>query len=83
MRHGALLPVDRTIVLFQSWLASTPPGYSPAAARLLGSFARWHHLRRMRELPEQGRLRIGTASTARQQITVAGQVFTHSSPTCR
>jgi len=77
VRHGALPPVDRTIVLFQNWLATTLPSYSPATARLLGSFARWHHLRRMRELAEHGRLKPGTALTARQQITVAGQLLTH------
>lgn len=77
MRHGALPPVDRTIVLFQSWLATTLPGYSPTTARLLGSFARWHHLRRMRELSDHGHLKPGTALTARQQITVAGQFLTH------
>lgn len=77
VQHGSLPQIDRTIVVFQNWLATTLPGHSPEAARLLGSFARWHHLRRMRELSERGRLKPGSALTARQQITVAGQFLTH------
>jgi len=75
--QGALPPADRTMVLFRNWLTATRSGYSPATARLLGSFARWHHLRWMRELSEHGRLKPGTALTARQQISVAGQFLTH------
>ncbi len=77
VQHGSLPQIDRTIVLFQNWLATTLAGYSPTTARLLGSFARWHHLRRMRDLSDHGRLKPGTALTARQQITVAGQFLNH------
>jgi len=77
VRHGALPPIDRTLVLFLAWLEQTLTRYSPDTGRLLNAFARWHHLRRMRELSDRGRLKPGAAATARQQITVAGQFLSH------
>lgn len=77
VRCGALPPADRSLVLFEAWLRRTLPEHTPAAERLLTGFATWHHLRRMRAASEAGRLKPGAAGTARQEITVAGQLLTH------
>lgn len=76
IEHGILTPVNRDLVAFEDWLSNHLPGYPPAAEKLLRRFATWHHLRRMRDLAEQGKLTRRTVYTAEQQINVAGQ-FLH------
>jgi len=74
---GVLPPQDRNLALFQAWLDSLLPRHSPEAGRLLHGFATWHHLRRLRERSAAGGVTAGSVHTARQEITVAGQLLAH------
>ena len=76
-KHGVLDDRNRVVVLFQAWLDRTLPRYSTETARLLTAFATWHHLRRMRAAADAGTLVPGAGLTAKQQVTVAGQLLTH------
>lgn len=77
VRYDALPERSRHVLQFQGWLTRELPRHSPAAATHLQAFATWHHLRRMRHLADAGTLKPGTIATARQQVTVAGQLLTH------
>ena len=75
--HGVLPPMDRHTAAFEDWLTEHLPRYSPEAQQLLHGFATWHHLRRIRQAAVAGTLVPGTIRTAKQEITVAGQLLTH------
>ena len=74
---GVLPHRDRHILAFELWLDNTLPNYSLESRQMLHRFANWHHLRRMRLDVDAGTLKPGSANTARQQITVAGQFLSH------
>jgi hypothetical protein len=69
IRYDMLPPVNRDLVAFEHWLTRRLPTYPEAAQTLLRGFATWHHLRRMRDLADQGRLTRNTVYGAEQQIT--------------
>lgn len=74
---GVLPYRDRHILAFELWLGNALLSYSLNSRQLLHRFATWHHLRRMRHDADAGMLKPGSAATARQQITVAGQFLGH------
>lgn len=76
-KHGILGDRNRVVALFQGWLDRAMPNYSPQAAKRLTAFATWHHLRRMRALADAGTLAPSAGDTAKQEVTVAGQLLTH------
>lgn len=74
---GVLTPIDRHTAAFEDWLTEHLPRYPEQAQQLLQAFATWHQLRRIRQAADAGTLAPGTIRTAKQQITVAGQLLTH------
>ena len=74
---GVLTPIDRHIAAFEDWLTEHLPRCPAEAQQLLQAFATWHQLRRIRQAADAGALAPGTIRTAKQQVTVAGQLLTH------
>jgi hypothetical protein len=69
--HHNLLPVrDHYLALFERWLASKLDGIDdPEIRRPIESFARWHHLRRIRTISADGKPTQGPVHSAKQEIT--------------
>jgi hypothetical protein len=69
--HHNLLPGrDHYLALFERWLASKLDGVNdPEVRRPIESFARWHHLRRIRGLSLDGKPTQGPVHSAKQEIT--------------
>lgn len=73
--HHYILPHrDRQLAKFERWLetrlgelSETPHIQSPVEA-----FARWHHLKRLRNLANHGPLKNTSVNSAKQEITAAG-----------
>ncbi|MFB6717528.1 hypothetical protein ACFCZY_38430 [Streptomyces sp. NPDC056237] len=76
VRHGVLPPVDKQLTLFQRWL----PRYlatvtEPAHQRLLGHFATWHVLHRLRRQAAKRHLAGSAHHQAKQEITQAAALL--------
>jgi hypothetical protein len=71
LTHHKLLPVrDHYLALFERWLPSKLDGINdPEVRRPIESFARWHHLRRIRSLSTDGKPTRGPVHSAKQEIT--------------
>jgi hypothetical protein len=71
LTHHNLLPDrDHYLALFERWLTSKLVAVDdPEVRRPLGSFARWHHLRRIRSLSGDGSPTRGPVQSAKQEIT--------------
>lgn len=69
--HHNLLPVrDHYLALFERWLTSKLDDIDdPEVRRPIESFARWHHLRRIRSLSTDGKPTRGPVHSAKQEIT--------------
>ncbi|MDD1478560.1 hypothetical protein [Arthrobacter sp. H16F315] len=69
--HHHLLPNrDHYLALFERWLTSKIEAVEdPDVRRPLESFARWHHLRRIRSLSAEGKPTRGPVHSAKQEIT--------------
>lgn len=90
IEHGLLEPIDRNLLLFETWLGRTLAKVADGDHHgLLNQFATWHHLRRMRRLSADGQLQWGTVRAAKQDISVARDFLRHLSergrtpPECR
>ncbi|WP_284762932.1 hypothetical protein [Arthrobacter sp. efr-133-R2A-63] len=71
LTHHKLLPNrDHYLALFERWLASKLEDIEdPEIRRPVESFARWHHLRRIRSLSGDGKPTRGPVHSAKQEIT--------------
>jgi hypothetical protein len=71
LTHHKLLPNrDHYLALFQRWLTSKLEDVDDADIRRpVESFARWHHLRRIRSLSADGKPTRGPVHSAKQEIT--------------
>ena len=71
LTHHKLLPDrDHYLALFQRWLTSKLDAVEdPDVRRPVESFARWHHLRRIRSLSAEGKPTRGPVHSAKQEIT--------------
>lgn len=71
LAHHKLLPErDHYLALFQRWLTSKLGDVEDADIRRpVESFARWHHLRRIRSLSAEGKPTRGPVHSAKQEIT--------------
>jgi hypothetical protein len=69
--HHNLLPVrDHYLALFERWLASKLDDIDDIEVRRpIESFARWHHLRRIRTISADGKPTQGPVHSAKQEIT--------------
>ncbi|WP_175460644.1 hypothetical protein [Arthrobacter sp. ok909] len=68
--HGLLADRDHYLALFERWLISKLEAVEgPEVRRPVESFARWHHLRRIRSLSVDGRPTRGPVHSAKQEIT--------------
>lgn len=69
--HHKLLPDrDHYLALFQRWLTSKLDDIDdPEIRQPVESFARWHHLRRIRTLSADGKATRGPVHSAKQEIT--------------
>lgn len=78
IHHGMLPDRDRQLAAFERWLAiriedlaATPQVQSP-----IETFARWHHLKRLRAMTGQGRNLNTAVRSAKQEITESGKFLT-------
>lgn len=71
LTHHKLLPNrDHYLALFQRWLTGKLGDVDDADIRRpVESFARWHHLRRIRSLSTDGKPTRGSVHSAKQEIT--------------
>lgn len=71
LTHHKLLPErDHYLALFERWLTNKLADVDDADIRPpVESFARWHHLRRIRSLPAEGKPTRGPVHSAKQEIT--------------
>jgi hypothetical protein len=71
LTHHNLLPVrDHYLALFERWLSSKLDDIDDIEVRRpIESFARWHHLRRIRTLSTGGKPTRGPVHSAKQEIT--------------
>lgn len=71
LTHHKLLPGrDHYLALFERWLTSKLGDVDDAEVRRpVESFARWHHLRRIRSLSTDGKTTRGPVHSAKQEIT--------------
>ena len=71
LTHHKLLPDrDHYLALFERWLTSKLDDIDdPEVRRPVESFARWHHLRRIRSLSADGKPTRGPVHSAKQEIT--------------
>ena len=71
LTHHKLLPSrDHYLALFQRWLTRKLEDVDDADIRRpVESFARWHHLRRVRRLSTDGKPTRGPVHSAKQEIT--------------
>ncbi|WP_259678222.1 hypothetical protein [Arthrobacter oryzae] len=71
LTHHKLLPNrDHYLALFERWLTSKLGDLDDAdIQRPVESFARWHHLRRIRSLSTDGKPTRGPVHSAKQEIT--------------
>lgn len=68
--HGLLADRDHYLALFERWLISKLEAVEdPEVRRPVESFARWHHLRRIRSLSGDRRPTRGPVHSAKQEIT--------------
>ncbi|MET3774437.1 hypothetical protein [Arthrobacter nitrophenolicus] len=69
--HHNLLPVrDHYLALFERWLSSKLDDIDDIEVRRpIESFARWHHLRRIRTISANGKPTQGPVHSAKQEIT--------------
>lgn len=68
--HNLLSDRDHYLALFERWLTSKLNAVEdPEVRRPVESFARWHHLRRVRSLSGDGRPTRGPVHSAKQEIT--------------
>ncbi|GAA3521453.1 hypothetical protein FHR32_006018 [Streptosporangium album] len=77
VHHGVLPPLDKQLALFERWL----PRYldnlaEPVHARLVGHFATWHVLNRMRRRAAKRRLVPSANDHAKQQVSQAAALLT-------
>lgn len=74
--HHSMLPEpDRHLATFERWLHGRLEqlGGIASVERPVGQFARWHHLRRLRNMSEPGRDLKPAIRSAKQEITEAGK----------
>lgn len=71
LTHHNLLPVrDHYLALFERWLPGKLDDIDdPEVRHPIDSFARWHHLRRIRSLSTDGKPSRGPVHSAKQEIT--------------
>lgn len=71
LTHHNLLPArDHYLALFERWLPIKLDDIDdPEIRRAVESFARWHHLRRIRTLSAEGKPTRGPVHSAKQEIT--------------
>ena len=71
LTHHKLLPnKDHYLALFERWLTNKLDDIDdPDVRRPVESFARWHHLRRIRSLSTDGKPTRGPVHSAKQEIT--------------
>lgn len=70
VHHGLLPQRDHHLFLFGRWLDGKLDGISePEIRRLVEQFARWHHLRRIRAMAQDGKATRGPTHSAKQEIT--------------
>lgn len=69
--HHNLLPVrDHYLALFERWLANKLDDIDDIEVRRpIESFARWHHLRRIRSISADGKTTQGPVHSSKQEIT--------------
>ncbi|QQQ64414.1 hypothetical protein [Paenarthrobacter ureafaciens] len=69
--HHKLLPIrDHYLALFERWLSGKLDDIDDIEVRrTIESFARWHHLRRIRTLSTDGKPTRGPVHSAKQEIT--------------
>lgn len=80
IEHGQLTPIDRNLVLFETWLDRVLAEITdPDHRALIQQFATWHHLHRMRRLSAADQLQWGTTRAAKQDISVARDLLRHLS----
>jgi hypothetical protein len=78
IHHGMLPDRDRQLAAFERWLATrilelagTPHIQSP-----IERFARWHHLKRLRQMTGPGKTLNTAVRSAKQEITESGKFLT-------
>ena len=72
--HELLPEYNRDIEVFEDWLTQKLSGpYAAADRQLIRQYATWVHLKRMRELAAQSKLRPATILAARQSTNVGLQ----------
>jgi hypothetical protein len=72
--HGALPQRDRRLATFQRWLDDTINRIDkPEHKQLVDRFARWHHLRELRQQADRAPVEAGPVLRAKQSITVTIQ----------
>jgi len=70
INHQLLPARDHYLALFERWFANKLEGINdPEVQRPIESFARWHHLRRIRSLSTEGKPTQGPVHSAKQEIT--------------
>ncbi len=71
LTHHQLLPArDHYLALFERWLPTKLDAIDdPEIRRPIESFARWHHLRRIRNISVNGKPTRGPVHSAKQEIT--------------
>ena len=71
LTNHQLLPArDHYLALFERWFANKLEDIDdPEVQRPIESFARWHHLRRIRSLSTEGKPTQGPVHSAKQEIT--------------
>lgn len=73
--HHYVLPYrDRQLAKFERWLETRLRELSvrPDIQSPVETFARWHHLKRLRTLASEGPIRNTSINSAKQEITAAG-----------
>jgi hypothetical protein len=72
MHHGVLPTMDKQLMLFERWLAATLATITDQDhAHLVGRFATWNELRRLRARSARHTVRPTTTNDSRQRINRA------------